>query len=197
VRNTVMAFWRKWHAKDALGSEFDLWEVGGDLDELGARILAQNQQLIDNSNPAQLPWDFTYPNEAIKAYFCLDKDTLLTLFKGDPSFFYINGVEPAQTLPPEQQYMRFVLTDSPRSAGWKDQSGVKRAPAPSDKPATGTFSGIAGLLAFVNNLPKYAAVLAAEGRKRESNIVLSVYNDIIAQRITVTEGLAILREQGL
>jgi hypothetical protein len=59
------------------------------------------------------------------------------------------------------------------------------------------FSGAAGLLTFVNNLPAYAEVLRREGRTRDAGIVLFVYRQIITLAISVTDGLQILRDNNL
>jgi len=65
------------------------------------------------------------------------------------------------------------------------------------KATVGDFSGAQGLITFVTSLPAYAAVLRREKRIRDAGIVLFVYNQIIDNKITVTDGLKILRDNGL
>jgi hypothetical protein len=59
------------------------------------------------------------------------------------------------------------------------------------------FSGAGGLITFVNSLPAYAAILKREGRARDAGIVLFVYNQIISQQLSITDGLKILRDNNL
>lgn len=59
------------------------------------------------------------------------------------------------------------------------------------------FSGAAGLVQFINNLPAYARVLRKERRFRDAGIVLFAYDQVISQKWSITEALAYLRENRL
>jgi hypothetical protein len=63
--------------------------------------------------------------------------------------------------------------------------------------ASGDFSGASGLLAFVIAMPTLAAQLKKEGRVRDAGIVTFLYNQILAQKISVTDALKVLRDNSI
>ncbi len=173
--------------------DFPVYGIGQNDVELKQQVDIKNNA-IATSLPANWTAEFTYDRSAFDLFFLLDKDAFMVIAHAFDENFVSDAVA---NQPPFYPVLVNPKT-SPRYTGWKDPDGVTRKAAPSDKKgARGDFSGAQGLIDFVNNLPAYAAILKREGRLRDSGIVLEVYNEIIAQKISVTEGLAILRQNGL
>ncbi len=89
---------------------------------------------------------------------------------------------------------QMVFLESPRKLGVNSYTEKKQGVSGSQSAAKGDFSGAGGLLQFVLGLPNLAIQLKQEGRVRDAGIVTFVYNQIISGKISVTDGLAILRE---
>jgi hypothetical protein len=186
-----------------------LYVFGQSAEEVSTRVAATNE-IIVGLNPATTVY-FSYPIDLQKVYIPLDKSNLMQALRHDlATAIYFNSVGAFNSV--GDDYPTYALTNpetacfrvsvnpkqSLRYTGWKDSAGVSRKPAPTDKKgAKGDFGGAGGLLAFVHSLPAYALLLRREGRARDAGIVQEVYNEIIAGKISVTDGLSILRQNGL
>jgi hypothetical protein len=171
--------------------------AGGDPDDLNAQINFQDIFMMNSLGGDAYSNEF--PNEPQQVFICFDKETVLRMMQnvdrsGTSVPVYLWD---AITVAPEQQIIRNV-TKTPRYHGWTDSAGVVRKPPPSDlKLKRGDFSGVPGLFTFLQNLPAYAQILKREGRLRDAGIVLELYNQVIDGRQSLTDALAILRQNGL
>jgi len=194
LRNTIQSFWRKWiqTTDDGVNPPFDqfVYEVGASLEELANRIAIQ-EQLIRDSLPPGWTATFSYPLDPITTYLCLDKNTVMAMFKALPTYYYANGVEYDPTIPISQQAIRFVY-ESPRKTGWTDTAGVKRDPAPTDKGEKSDFSGAQTLVDAFLALSALEASLREIGRLRDAGIVQFAIDQVNANVWSITEAFAYL-----
>jgi hypothetical protein len=87
-----------------------------------------------------------------------------------------------------------ISTENPRNKkDWPSNDGPRNV----GKVSRRDFSGVKGLFDFLVAMPAYAEILRKEGRLRDAGIVLEVYRQIIDGRQSITDGLAILRQNGL
>jgi hypothetical protein len=93
---------------------------------------------------------------------------------------------------------QMIYFESPRKFGVNSFEEKRTSAGPGDSSAKkGDFTGAGGLLAFINNLPAYAAALQLQGRTRDAGIVLFAYNQVKTLKWTVTEALAYLTQNNL
>jgi hypothetical protein len=200
MRNTLLFFGLKWHFKfdDGVNPpiEFDV-AVFGETEEDLVSVVESTNAATTGGDPNYV---ITYPNPAIKAYFCFDKANVAKMIKVIPQFFYdeccFNPFTNA-IIAPDQQLLRVQVNESPRNTGWTDSDGVKRAAAPTDKGKTSTFAGAGGLIDAFLALEAYAQSLKDEGRIRDAGIVQSAIDEVLAQEWSITEAFDFLRNAGL
>jgi hypothetical protein len=201
VRNYISLFVVRWIQHIFSGS-VEIYSgpataAGGDPDDLNAQINSQDIFMMNSLGGDGYSNEF--PNQAQKVYVCFDKETVLRMMQnvdrsGTSVPVYLWDAIPVA---PDQQIIRNV-TKTPRYDGWTDSAGVARKPPPSDLKLKRTdFSGVPGLFTFIQNMPVYAEILRSEGRPRDAGIVLELYRQVVGGRQTLTDALAILRENGL
>ena len=111
----------------------DLYAVGSDDDDLKSQYDSINfltQQAIDPSATATFK-----NNDAQDAFVLLDKSNLLRWFQGPDNGGTINALYLWQTIAGMAAVDQIIpaVIDTPRYSGWKDDDGVNRDAAPSDK----------------------------------------------------------------
>jgi hypothetical protein len=123
-------------------------------------------------------------------WFRLDKTMLLQ---------WIAGAAPVNlgtaTSPIFSGKKQMIYFESPRKIGVNSfvEKRVKAGPGDSSAQES-DFSGADGLITFLNSLPALADQLEADGQVRQAGIVRYAYNQVIANKWTITEMLAYLRD---
>jgi hypothetical protein len=119
----------------------------------------------------------------------MDKQLLTGLLApGDGnSDFVMSSTNAVQQAIQNMKDIGLGVDESPRTKWNRATPGpVHRKPA--------DFSGAAGLIEFLNNLPAFAEILKREGRVRDAGIVLFAYRQTIAGKMSITEMLQYLRD---
>jgi hypothetical protein len=136
MRNYISTVFRRAlaHADDGGGGTFDtvVYAAGGDVEDSEARFNIAKRNL-ESGFPG---WTFTYENNpAVRCYFLIDKDNIVTFANFLSSYFYPVAIEVQG--PPELNFFRPDLdpVDDPIAPrkGWTDYFGVRRRETPSDK----------------------------------------------------------------
>jgi hypothetical protein len=197
MRNYILAFGLNWQVNifddthTPQGSFFtSMW--GRDPQDLSNRVAADND-LIQSGLPLNWTAEFAYPNDPKKGYFLLDKSTLMHLLQTFPDQAWGDlSVEPSI------QVFRNQVEQTPRYTGWKDDDGVLRKPAPSDKKgAKQDLSGAAGLVEAFLALEAFEKSLRDAGRARDANIVQFAIDQVNRNVWTITEAFDYLRQNRL
>jgi hypothetical protein len=197
MRNYINAFGLNWNVviyddTHTEAGNFFTSMFGESLEDLMNRVKADND-LIQAGLPANWTAEFNYPTDPKKAYFLLDKNTIMRLLVTFPDQWYgdLSAV-------PDVQVFRNQVQDTPRYSGWKDDAGVFRKPPPSDKKgAKIDVSGAQKLVDAFLALEAYEKILRDSGRARDANIVQFALDQVNKNVWTITEAFDYLRQNRL
>jgi len=179
------------------GTFQDLYAVGGDDDDLAENVQYQLGQVSDQFPPQYQPWTVETKGEAQNVYFLFDKANVVSMFKTAPTFFWNFSVQWQGNIEAPMLESLLAPAETPRKTGWKDSSGVKRAPPPSEIAGYDLFKTLYVSLDVVSPLVNLIAALRKAGRERDANIVQYQLGLLLTQKTTYTDLIAVLEKNGI